>query len=142
VEYSQRSHVLPYLYKHPFVNDPASILILLSMPNYGALTSVCQQRSKDALCAPQVTLRISLDLLFIGRVRSGKCPFVIGRSEYGRLCDSTTYMRMRHISANADNILHESLLTGNAGAPENSQYSMPKWLIVFVGRESDCSPER
>ena len=63
-----------------------SPLLSMSKSNDGARTSICQQRSKDALRAPQVALRISLELLFVRCIRLGKCTFVIDRSEYGRLC--------------------------------------------------------
>jgi hypothetical protein len=73
-----------------FMNTPLKrpgLNSLLSVPYYEcALTSICQQRPKDALCAPQMTLRIGLEPLFIGRVRPSKRTLVIDCPEYGRLC--------------------------------------------------------
>ena len=33
-------------------------------------------------------------------------------------------------------------LTGNARAPDDSQYRMPEWLVVLVGYEANSSPKR
>jgi hypothetical protein len=58
--------MLPQLYEHP----SETIRPQLSVYQIeGALTSICKQRSEDAICAPQMALRISLELLFLGRIR-------------------------------------------------------------------------
>lgn len=105
--------------------------------NYGVLTPICQQGSEDALRAPQMALRISLKLLFIGCVRPSKCTLVIDRPKYGRLCvisrvrePPRTWLIRRRVS-----------LTCDAGAPDDRQYGMPKWLIVLVGYKADSGPE-
>jgi len=86
------------------------------LPQLYEYPSIRKQRSKDAVCAPQMALRISLELLFLGRIRPSKCTLVIDRPEDGRLCD--------------------------AGAPDDGQYGVPERLIVFVRYEPDCGTER